>query len=381
MARVLAPFPMSQNRLRDSRVFRSALLLAAAPPLVYCVAFVYFESYVRGLGFPRPGPWMALVALTGATVAVATNSIAPRGAPSWLLRLLELLVRYALALLVIQYALNKLIPGQFLLYNRDLDLPLRELPTRRLAWHFLGYSQLYNGFIASCELVAGVLLLSRRTVLGGAMLSLFTLINIVVIDTAFGLRGALPIATVMAFAALAIVICHLDPGVLKSLLWHPPEDHRLEARSLPARLTRIVTLGIVLGFPLYMNLGARRGLGGQVPAAGRWEVLECNPDPGWAMCRSEGSKGRSVLYIEVGQWGQLLTGSDRRDLAFRYDRLHGVLKLRIAAGSRLEPELMLEGTVRKADTTVILNGVADGQPFQVHLQRTHWAPWPPVRVF
>jgi len=372
---------MRLNRLRGNRVFRSALLLAAAPSLVYCVALLYFESDFRGLGFPWPGSWMALVALTGATVAVATNSILPRGVPSGPLRLLELLVRYALALLVIQFALNKLIPGQFLLYNRDLDLPLRELPARKLAWHFLGYSGLYNGFIASCELAAGVLLLSRRTVLGGAMLSLFTLINIVVIDIAFGLRGALPIATVMAFAALAVVVYHLDPLVVKSLLWHPREDHRLDARPMPTRLIWFATLGIVLGFPLYMNLGARRGLGGQVPAAGRWEVLQCNPDPGWAMCQSEGSKGRSVLYIEVGQWGQLLTGSDRRDLAFKYDRLHGLLTLRIAADSRREPELMLEGTVKEADTTITLNGVADGQPFQVHLQRTHWAPWPPVRAF
>jgi len=372
---------MRQNRLLDSRVFRSALLLAAAPPLVYCVALFYFESYFRGLGFPWPGSWMAWVALTGATAAVATSSMAPRGAPSGLLRLLELLVRYALALLVIHYALNKLIPGQFLLYNRDLDLPLRELPARKLAWHFLGYSRLYNGFIASCELVAGVLLLCRRTVLGGAILSLFTLVNIVVIDIAFGLRGALPIATVMAFAALALVVYHLDLHVVKSLLWHPREAPGLEAQPLSTRLIWFAALGMVLGFPLYMNLGARRGLGGQVPAAGRWEVLRCNPDPGWAMCQSEGSKGRSVLYVEVGQWGQLLTGSDRRDLAFKYDRLHEILRLRIAAGPRREPELMLEGTVKEADTTATLHGVADGQPFQVLLQRTRRAPWPPVRVF
>jgi len=372
---------MSQKRLRDSDVFRSALLLAAAPPLVYCVALLYFESYFRGLGFPWPGTWMVLVALTGATVAVATNSLAPRGAPSWLLRLLELLVRYALALLVIQYALNKLIPGQFLLYNRDLDLPVHELPARRLAWQFLGYSRLYNGFIASCELAAGILLLSRRTVLGGAMLSLFTLINIVVIDIAFGLRGALPIAAVMVFGAFAIVVYHLDPRIMKSLLWHPREDHRLEARSLPARLIRFATLGIVLGFPFYMNLAARRGLAGQVPAAGRWEVLECKPDPGWAMCQSDKSKARSVLYIEVGQWGQLVTGSDRRDVAFTYDRLQGILKLRIAANSPREPAFMLEGTVKEADTAVTLSGVANGQPLQVYLQRTRWAPWPPVRMF
>jgi hypothetical protein len=281
---------------------------------------------------------------------------------------------------VIQYALNKLIPGQFLLYNRDLDLPLRDLPARRLAWHFLGYSRIYNGFIASVELVAGVLLLSRRTVLGGAMLSVFALTNIVVIDTAFGLRGALPIATVMAFAALAIVVYHLDPRLVKALLWQPLEDHHLEARSPLPRMLWVATLGIVLGFPLYMNLAARRGLGGQVPAAGRWEVLACDPDPGWAMCQSERSTGRAILYTEVGQWGQLLTGSDRRNLTFTYDKLHGMLKLRIAA-SRRDSAFVLEGTVRKADTTVTLNGVMGSQPIQVHLQRTHWAPWPPVRAY
>jgi hypothetical protein len=372
---------MSQEHPQRRQVVRSAFLLAAAPVLVYCVALLYFESSLRELGLPWPGAWMALVALAGAVVAVATGFPGSRAGAPGALRILELLVRYALALLLIQYALNKIIPGQFLLYNRDLDLAVRDLPGRRVAWHFLGHSRLYNGFIAGCELAAGLLLLSGRTVLGGALLSLFTLLNIVVIDLAFGLRGALPIATVMAFAALAIVVHHLDPRLLQPLLWRRPEGRPTAGPSPPARLIRLAMAGLVVGVPLYANLATRRGLDGQVPAAGRWEVLACSPDPGWAMCGSGTGTGRPVLYLEVGQWGQLVTGPERRAVAFTYDRRRGALRLQVAAGAPGEPGVTLEGTVRGADTTAILAGTAGGRPVQVQLRRTRGAPWPPVRVF
>lgn len=365
--------------LQPREVLQRVVLLAVAPPLIYCIGLLYF---LEGR-LAWPGSWLILVALTGAAMGLATAFILARGTASALSQSVELLVRYVLALLLIQYALNKLIPGQFLLYNRDFDLPLRELPARKLAWHFFGYSWLYNGFIASVELVAGVLLCSRRTVRAGLLLSLAALTNIVAVDTAFGLRGALPIATTMACAALALAIVHLDWRTLQSLVWRHDERVPSANSSVRGRVLWLATLTLVIGFPLYKNLATRRGLGGQVPPAGRWEVLECAPASGLGMCRSEGGKSAAVLYIEVGQWGQLVTDSERRNASFTYDKARGFLEVRIASSnSAREPELVLSGLVHERDTVVILDGRAAGVPsFQVRLQRTRSAPWPPVRAF
>jgi hypothetical protein len=368
---------MSADASRPRDVLQGAVLLAVAPPLVCCIGALY----AFGWQLPSPGPWLFLVGLAGAGVGLVTGFLLPRGAWLALSRSVELLVRYALVLMLLQFALNKLIPGQFLLYNRDFDLPLIDVPARKLAWHFLGHSQLYNGFIASVELVAGLLLCSRRTVWAGLLLSLATLTNVVVIDAAFGLRGALPIASTMAATALALFIVHTDARVLRDLVWRRDERTLTATRTGRRRLLWLITLAFVLGYPLYTNVVTRRGLNGQVPPAGRWEVLECGAAPPLALCRSEA--GPAILYIEIGQWGQLVIGAERRNASFTYDKGRGLLEVRIAkSGSTREPEVVLSGIVHEQDTVATLDGRAAGvAPFQVRLRRTRPAPWPPVRAF
>ena len=348
--------------------------MAAAAPLLYCAALLYgFEGVL-----PWAGWWLLTVAFAGALVGAVLHASRIRAGTA-VFQITELWLRYGLALLLVQFALNKLIPGQFLLYNRDFDLPLRELPARRLAWHFLGYSSLYNGFVGAIELSAGLLLCFGRTVVGGALLSAATLINIVVIDTAFGIRGALPIAAVMASTAGALSFVHLDRGTLQSLIWRTPTEERV---SLPRGVLALV-VAVVLGYPLYINLATRRGLDGQVAAAGRWEILDCTPNPGMAICQLPQNPVTPVLYIEVGQWGQLVVGDERRNLSFSYDRRNHRLAVRIdPSQSTTDPALLLEGSVAPGDTTISLETRgADSAPFTVRLKRTHFAPWPPVRAF
>lgn len=116
-------------------------------------------------------------------------------------------------------------------------------------WHFSAVRSLYNGSLRAWN--------SSR------------------VDTAFGLRAALPIATTMACAALALAIVHLDWRTLQTLIWRRDERVSSASSSGRRRILWLAVLTLVIGFPLFMNLAARRGLGGQVPPAGRWEALEC----------------------------------------------------------------------------------------------------------
>src|SRR6266550_2583668 len=147
-----------------------------------------------------------------------------------------------------------MIPGQFLLYNRDFDLPLRDLPARRLAWHFLGYSSLYNGFIAGFELIAGVLLCLPRTVLCGLLLTAAATTNIVIIDAAFGIR-AIPIPAVMMMASFVMIGGYFD--ALRSLISHSSTVSR---RGTRYQVLSVSVLMLFIALEIWQNVGTRRGL-------------------------------------------------------------------------------------------------------------------------
>jgi len=344
-------------------------MAALTPPLLY-----YVSIFVFGWGMWPVWHWrLAAAAVVAAGLAGIAAFWWPPPRVDKLLRGSEVLVRYCVAFLLVSFALNKIIPGQFLLYNRDLDLPLRDLPPRRLVWHFMGYSPLYYGFVAASELMAGVLLCWSRTALGGLLLAAGVMLNVVAVDVAFGIR-ALPIAATMALAALVLITGHL--GVLRPLVWRDRDD-AAEARWTRNDLLALGALVVLLGFSINQGVGTRRGLSNQLPAAGRWEVVECTPDPGLALCEPRKDGTRSVLYLEIGRWGQLVTDSGRRNLTFKHDRASNNLEITIEPrDSTVEPALILRGAVAANETLVLLDGSSPGlPPFHVRLRRTHHAPW------
>ena len=348
---------------------RLLFVAALTPPLLY-----YVGDLLLGDGMWPVWHWM-LPATGLAAAGLAGTAIVlwrPERVNS-LLRGSEILARYCMAYLLMFYAFNKIFPGQFRLYNRDLDLAVRDLPARRLAWHFLGHSLLYVGFMAALELLAGVLLCWSRTALGGLLLTAGLTLNIVMIDLAFGIL-AVPIAATMASAALVMIAGRLE--TLRPLRW------RSRGTTASASWTRhdLLSLGalvVIVGLTMNQNIGSRRGLMSQLPPAGRWEVVECSPDPGLAMCQPRVGGTRAVLYLEIGHWGEVVTESERRSLKFSYDNANKELEIRIQPrDSAAEPILILRGTVAEADTSVLLQASAPSiPPFEVRLRRTHYAPW------
>ena len=98
---------------------------------------------------------------------------------SWL----RLAVRYTLAFTMFGYGLDKVFPLQFRFPGfQKLVEPYGEFSPMGVLWYFMGASTAYTIFGGLSEVCGGALLLFRRTVSLGAMVSFAVLLNIVMMN-------------------------------------------------------------------------------------------------------------------------------------------------------------------------------------------------------
>lgn len=98
---------------------------------------------------------------------------------------LSVLIRYYIAFILIYYGGIKLIHAQMPPPSLNkLMQPLHEFSPMGLAWTFLGFSKGYNIFMGIVEVLA-VLLLFRKTVAIGALITMITSINIMAMNYFF----------------------------------------------------------------------------------------------------------------------------------------------------------------------------------------------------
>ncbi len=102
---------------------------------------------------------------------------------------LTVIVRYYLAFTLFLFALEKFFKMQFPdLGYYVLSEPVGNLSPMSLAWAFFGYSYSYNVFIGIAE-SAALLLLFRRTTTLGALVTLATLANVMVVNYSYDVHA------------------------------------------------------------------------------------------------------------------------------------------------------------------------------------------------
>jgi hypothetical protein len=117
------------------------------------------------------------------------------------------LVRYYLALTMIEYGMVKVCKLQFPdLTARRLTQTYGDSSPMGLAWRFLSYSAAYNYFMGFAEISGALLLLFRRTVTLGAILTFFVSLNIMAINYCFDVPVKIlsTALVVMSFFLLAL---------------------------------------------------------------------------------------------------------------------------------------------------------------------------------
>ncbi len=140
---------------------------------------------------------------------------------------LVVMTRYALGPTLCTYGIVKVIQTQFMFPGLStLSQRVGDLSPMGLAWTFMGYSTGYNLFTGGAELLAGLLLLSRRTAPLGALVAIGVMANVVALNFCYDIPVKLFSATLLLMAVF-VAAPALRPLLTLLVLRRPaalPED-------------------------------------------------------------------------------------------------------------------------------------------------------------
>jgi hypothetical protein len=166
-------------------------------------------------------------------------------------RSLRLYARYSLALVLMLYALVKVVPTQFgFLTPGELLKPVGQLNSFWMLWDFMVVSSGYTVFAGLVELLGCALLFYRRTTLVGALLATAVLVNVFAMDLFYGVFGAAMVAGLL-LAMAAIVIAPYGAALIDIFFCGraralPAEPPITTAYSSYAALAKAVLLALLV---------------------------------------------------------------------------------------------------------------------------------------
>ncbi len=198
--------------------------------------------------------WLVLL-IAGVTTVVWSIVDARRRAYPVASYWLRTLFRYQLASAALTYGIIKVFTQQMAFPTlSQLATPLGDLLPMRLSWLFIGYSTPYQIFCGVMEVLAGLLLLPRRTVTLGLVLSAAAFTNVLLINLAYDVPVKLYASQLFlsSVVLLAMDAPRLTRGLLlnqpigRTALYDPPNDGRR------GRIVRGVVKLAILVFILYI---------------------------------------------------------------------------------------------------------------------------------
>ncbi len=114
---------------------------------------------------------------------------------------LNTFLRYFIIMMCMSYGINKLFALQMPFPNNSqLATPLGDFLPMRLSWMFIGYSAPYEIFSGAMEVLAGLLLLNRKTITLGLFTATAVFINIMVLNFCYDIP-------VKIFSAHLVIYC------------------------------------------------------------------------------------------------------------------------------------------------------------------------------
>jgi hypothetical protein len=314
-----------------------------------------------------------------ALLGTALWSLLDRRRPSYprLAPWLRVYLRFALAQVMISYGAIKVIKSQFPSPTLDRLLqPFGDASPMGLLWTFMGASVAYNVFSGICEMLGGLLLLSRRTTLLGALVSMSVLANIVMLNFSYDVPVKL---FSLHLFVMALLLATPDLRRLADFfLWNrraepAPLDPLFARRSLRMGALVLRTLFILAccGLSFYSAYQTSRTYGDlspKPPLYGIWNVLEIAVD---GQVRppliSDDTRWRRVVFSLPGQMAVQLMNNSRLRFDAKLDAAKGTLEL----NRRGEPNPKFAFVFRRpAPGLLDLEGTLEKQKIRARLKRT-----------
>ncbi len=171
-----------------------------------------------------------------------------------------LFTRYYLALFAFVYGIIKLFALQMPFPNLSmLATPLGDLLPMRLSWMFMGYSAPYQFFSGAMEVLAGVLLLFRRTSTFGTLVAAGVFLNVMVMNLSYDIPVKLFSMRLFLFSLFLLV--HEKDRLLAFFVTNKTAEaghlYNVSFTKRWMRITRIVVklifIGVMVGLPFYQT--------------------------------------------------------------------------------------------------------------------------------
>jgi uncharacterized membrane protein YphA (DoxX/SURF4 family) len=195
---------------------------------------------------------------------------------------LRVAIRFCLAMTMFIYGAVKVIKSQF--PDPSLDRLMRsygDSSPMGLLWTFMGFSEGYNFFAGSGELLGGILLMTRRTTLLGALVSLGVMGHVAVLNMCYDVPVKL---LSLHLVALAILLILPDAQRLADFFLFnrsaPPADHprlfRWRWANVAGGVLGMLLLGAFLVWSLKEARDSRNRFASaeRSPLYGIWSVEE-----------------------------------------------------------------------------------------------------------
>jgi hypothetical protein len=219
--------------------------------------------------YSYPVCYLCAVAVMAVAVTVTWSVVdRRRSAYPSLNRWLRLYARYALAVVMLTYAVVKIVPTQFgFLTPGDLLRPFGQLNRFWVLWNFMVVSTGYTVFTGLVELLGCVLVFFRRTSLIGALLLAGALANVFAMDLAYMVLGAAMVAgtlIVLAAIVLAPYVAPLFRVLFMGAAERMPDEPTIRfAGSRYAPAIKIVLLAVLVSVRVDDGLAQRRSYFGR----------------------------------------------------------------------------------------------------------------------
>lgn len=291
---------------------------------------------------------------------------------------LRVYVRFSLAAAMISYGAFKLIPSQMPAPGVDRLLqPLGDSSPMGLLWTLMGASAAYSIFTGASEMLGGLLLVTRRTTLLGALVCIGVMANVVMLNFSYDVPVKL-YSSHLLFEAIVLAAPDFRRLANALVFNRPAEPAPIRPLFQRAWLNRagLVLRTLLVGFLAWQSLNTSatnrarysQEARAKAPLHGIWDVDELTID----------GQVRPPLITDEQRWQRVVFGIPGQMAVFRMndfrDRYNVEVdekKKTLAMTDRFNPER--KNTVawhQPAPDRLTLEGTFDGKKIRARMHRT-----------